>query len=171
MKLLFICTHNRCRSILAEAICWHVNLQGSGLIQAYSAGSEPEGVVHPKSIEYLNLRGIDTRDLKSEGWEDFDAFTFDVVITVCDNAAGEVCPLYLSQAAKVHWGLPDPSKLSDEQQGLAFNRVIDVLIQRLSLFDKKLVAMSQKYVEEQSTDWPQVLRDIAVAIPCEPFKL
>lgn len=101
MKILYICTHNRCRSILSEAITNHF---GEGKIQAQSAGSQPVGEVHPLSIKYLNEAGISTEGLRSQSWHDFEEFEPDIVVTVCDSAAGEACPLWFGQTIKVHWG-------------------------------------------------------------------
>ncbi len=106
LKLLFICTHNRCRSILAEAICNHL---GEGLLAAASAGSDPAGSVHPLTLHYLHYHHIPTQDLRSKWWEDMEAFAPHIVVTVCDSAAGESCPLWFGKAERVHWGLADPS--------------------------------------------------------------
>jgi arsenate reductase len=131
LKILFICTHNRCRSILAEAIARHVS---NGALEVRSAGSHPEGVVFPGTLTYLERQGISTEGLVSQSWDDLEEFAPDIVITVCDNAAGETCPLWMGKAAKVHWGLPDPSKLADEamQQGM-FDQVGRMMKQRLTL--------------------------------------
>lgn len=136
MNILFICTHNRCRSILAESIAKHISAQGSQQLHAYSAGSHPEGMVHPMSLHYLRERNINTNGLKSQSWDDFSHADIDIAITVCDNAAGETCPLYLGGALKVHWPLPDPSKLEGEAQEDAFHQVIKVLEKRLLLADQ-----------------------------------
>ena len=90
MKILYICTHNRCRSILSEAITNHAS---QGVIEAKSAGSQPVGEVHPLSIKYLAQSGIATSGLTSQSWDEFEAFAPDVVVTVCDSAAGETCPV------------------------------------------------------------------------------
>ena len=131
MKVLFICTHNRCRSILSEAITNHV---GQGKIEAQSAGSQPVGEVHPLSIKYLQEVGISTEGLISQSWNEFEDFAPDVVITVCDSAAGESCPLWFGQSVKVHWGLADPSKLtgSEEEIAQAFRTTIDEITQRVN---------------------------------------
>jgi len=113
MKLLFICTHNRCRSILAEAITNHLS---DGSLIAKSAGSQPAGEVHPLTLKYLSKANIETNDLKSQSWDEFKNFTPDAVITVCDSAANEQCPLWIGNGIKVHWGLPDPSKLSGSEE-------------------------------------------------------
>jgi arsenate reductase len=126
LKVLFVCTHNRCRSILSEAITNHI---GDGVINAKSAGSQPVGEVHPLSIKYLSQLGFATQGLKSESWKDFETFSPDVVITVCDSAAGESCPLYLGNAIKLHWGLSDPSKSvgSDSEIEEAFTSCIAII--------------------------------------------
>lgn len=136
MKFLYICTHNRCRSILCEAITNHL---AHGRITAFSAGSQPAGQVHPLSIKYLQARGIATEGLKSQSWDQFEAIQPDVVITVCDNAANEVCPVWFGDMVKVHWGLPDPSKLeaSEEQIQATFFAVMDTIEQRV----RKLLAL------------------------------
>ena len=131
MKLLFICTHNRCRSILAEAITRQFG--GPGL-EARSAGSQPAGQVHPLSLKYLEEAGIETKGLVSQSWDAHESWAPDVVITVCDQAAGEQCPLWFGKALKVHWGLADPSRLegSDEKTGEAFRRTIEELQSRIT---------------------------------------
>ena len=132
MKILYICTHNRCRSILSEAVSNHF---GRGLIQARSAGSHPVGEVHPESLKALAAEGISTNGLRSESWQDFADFAPDVVITVCDAAAGEVCPLWLGSTPKLHWGLKDPSALegSEEERRQAFGDCIALIRQRLEV--------------------------------------
>ena len=124
MKLLFICTHNRCRSILCEAI---VNQLGQGLLQAASAGSAPAAFVHPLTLHYLTERGYETAGLVSQSWNDLADYEPDRVITVCDSAADEACPIWMGTVAKGHWGLPDPSRAesNDETVRNAFMSVID----------------------------------------------
>ena len=124
MKLLFICTHNRCRSILCEAIA---NQRGAGVLRAASAGSAPVEVVHPLTLRYLNERGYETLGLSSESWLDLDSFDPDRVITVCDSATGEACPLWMGEVEKIHWGLPDPSRVEGDDEAIrsAFMAVID----------------------------------------------
>lgn len=131
MKILYICTHNRCRSILSEAITNHLS---KGLIIAKSAGSQPAGEVHPLSLKYLNEAGISISELQSQSWDDFERFSPDVVITVCDSAAGESCPVWFNDCVKVHWGLSDPSKLNGTEIELAkaFNDTIAEISQRVS---------------------------------------
>lgn len=131
MKLLFICTHNRCRSILAEAIANHL---AEGRLQARSAGSSPVGEVHPLSLRYLTEIGISTEGLCSQSWDEHERFAPDVVFTVCDSAASEPCPAWFGDSMVVHWGLPDPSRLegSEEQVKAAFYSVMATLEQRLN---------------------------------------
>ncbi|MED5488094.1 MAG: arsenate reductase ArsC, partial [Pseudomonadota bacterium] len=112
MKILYICTHNRCRSILCEAITNASN----GNVEARSAGSQPVGEVHPLSLKYLAERGFSTDGLQSQSWDEFEDYDADLVVTVCDSAAGESCPVYFGKSLKVHWGLEDPSKLEGSEQ-------------------------------------------------------
>ncbi len=130
MKLLFICTHNRCRSILAEAIA---NDSGQGLISAYSAGSSPQSQVHPLSLHFLSQTGISTEGLKSQSWDEFENLHPDAVLTLCDSAASEVCPAWFDDTVRVHWGLKDPSvgDASKEQQEDQFLSTIELLQRRI----------------------------------------
>ncbi len=130
MHLLFVCTHNRCRSILAEAITWHA---GGGLFTAASAGSNPVDAVHPLTLRYLHAHGTPTHGLFSKGWDEVREPQPDVVVMVCDRAAGEACPLWLGDAEKVHWGLRDPSALAGDEAetARAFDATIDVLERRI----------------------------------------
>ena len=140
MKILYICTHNRCRSILCEAI----TNASKGHVVARSAGSQPVGEVHPLSLKYLAERGIDTEGLRSQSWDEFEDYNADLVVTVCDSAAGESCPVYFGKSLKVHWGLEDPSKLegTEEEKAKAFNTTIDIIEKRVAalaeLADKNL---------------------------------
>ena len=130
MKILYICTHNRCRSILSEAI---TNQYGQGRLEARSAGSQPSGEVHPLSLKYLAEQGVSTEGLSSKSWDNLDGWVPDVVVTVCDSAAGEACPIWLGDTLKVHWGLADPSKLegNDEEKAEAFRETIKEIINRV----------------------------------------
>ncbi|MEH6346158.1 MAG: arsenate reductase ArsC [Bermanella sp.] len=112
MKILFICTHNRCRSILSEAI---VNHKNDPRLIAASAGSQPVGEVHPLSVKYLSEAGIKTGGLKSQSWDELETFNADIVVTVCDSAAGEACPVWFGKSIKLHWGLNDPSKVQGSE--------------------------------------------------------
>ena len=124
MKLLFICTHNRCRSILSEAI---TNQRSRGICTAASAGSAPVDAAHPLTLRFLQERGYDIAGLASQSWVDLKAFQPDYMITVCDTAAGEACPLWMSDIEKMHWGLPDPSRVEGDNATIreAFMSVID----------------------------------------------
>ncbi len=130
MKILYICTHNRCRSILSEAITNHL---ANGKWQAFSAGSQPVGQVHPLSLKYLSEKGISTDGLKSQSWDDFESVQPDLVVTVCDSAAAEACPVWFGNSLQVHWGLPDPSKLQGTEAEVrdAFYRVMSTIEQRV----------------------------------------
>lgn len=131
LKILYICTHNRCRSILSEAISNHM---AAGKLQARSAGSQPVGEVHPLSLKYLAAAGISTAGLSSQSWDEFEQFAPDIVVTVCDSAAAETCPVWFADTVKVHWGLTDPSKLqgSDEEKAQAFAATIAEIKQRVT---------------------------------------
>lgn len=135
MKVLYICTHNRCRSILSEAITNHV---AGDTVQAKSGGSQPVGEVHPLSIKYLQEAGISVDGLQSQSWEEFEDFAPDLVVTVCDSAAGESCPVWFGKSVKVHWGLSDPSKLegSEEEKAQAFRETINIITQRVQQLAK-----------------------------------
>lgn len=129
MKILFICTHNRCRSILSEAITNHV---AGGKLQAFSAGSQPVGQVHPLTLKYLAEKGISTAGLRSQSWNDFEQEQPDIVITVCDSAAAEACPVWFGNTITLHWGLADPSKIEgqDAEIGEAFFSTMAIIEQR-----------------------------------------
>jgi len=128
MKLLFICTHNRCRSILAEAITNHLS---SGRILAASAGSSPQDEVHPLSLKYLHERDIPTDGLCSQSWNEFENFFPDAILTLCDNAAEESCPVWFNHSVQVHWGLSDPSVAQESEQRRSFDHTIDVIGRRV----------------------------------------
>ena len=130
MKILYICTHNRCRSVLSEALTNHV---GGGRIEARSAGSQPVGEVHPLTKRYLAEHGVPTHGLSSKSWDDMEDFTPDLVVTVCDSAAGESCPVWMGKTLKLHWGLEDPSKIegSDAEKAAAFRATISEIENRV----------------------------------------
>lgn len=111
MKLLFLCTHNRCRSILAEAVARQVL---GPLAEVQSAGSHPARKVHPLTLEQLALHGIPLRGLRPKSFDAIDAFNPDFIITLCDDAAGEACPLDGPATIRLHWPLPDPSRLEHD---------------------------------------------------------
>ena len=137
LKVLFLCTHNSARSILAEAL---LNDIGAGRFKAYSAGSSPRDNQQPNplGLQVLQKAGISTEGLRSKSWDEFatpDAPQMDLIITVCDNAAGEVCPIWLGHPATAHWGYADPSEGdgTDEQQLEAFRQTLHAMKRRLEL--------------------------------------
>lgn len=129
MKLLFICTANSCRSILAEALLRHK----TQLHQALSAGSQPSGELNPMAIATLRAHYINTDNLYSKGWDDLD-YQPDCVITLCDNAGGEACPAYLGHVMRSHWGMADPAAAADDQAHEAFEQALALLNKRLDAF-------------------------------------
>jgi len=136
LNLLFLCTGNSARSILAEAI---VNRDGRGRFRAFSAGSMPKGEVHPQALNLLRSLHYPTEGLRSKSWEEFsgpDAPKLDFVFTVCDNAAAEVCPIWPGQPMTAHWGVPDPAAAqgSPAEIGAAFADTYRMLNSRISLF-------------------------------------
>ena len=134
--VLFLCTGNSARSIMAEAILNHL---GQGRFRAYSAGSHPAGKVNPYALELLERQRLPVQGLRSKSWDEFaqpGAPLLDFVFTVCDNAAGEVCPLWPGQPVSAHWGIPDPAAVegSAEEKRRAFADAFLLLNRRISLF-------------------------------------
>ena len=132
-NVLFLCTRNSARSILAEAILRHL---GAGRYRAFSAGSMPAGVPNPAAIATLQARGLDHSFARSKSWDEFagdDAVTMDLVITVCANAAGEVCPLWPGHPHTVHWGVEDPAAVIGSRQDImtAFSLTYDQMKARV----------------------------------------
>ncbi len=135
-NVLFLCTGNSARSIMAEAI---LNAKGRPLFTAYSAGSHPSGVVRPEALKLIGLARLPTESLRSKNWEEFAgpaAPKMNFVFTVCDNAAQEMCPIWPRQPMTAHWGVPDPAlaKGSSEQIERAFRDAYLILERRISLF-------------------------------------
>jgi arsenate reductase (thioredoxin) len=135
-NVLFLCTGNSARSIIAEAI---LNKLGQGRFRAYSAGSQPKGAVNPNSIELLRGLGYDTSGFRSKSWTEFTqpgAPKFDFVFTVCDNAAAEACPVWPGQPMTAHWGIPDPAEAqgSRAEIALAFKDAYRMLERRIGIF-------------------------------------
>jgi arsenate reductase (thioredoxin) len=135
-NVLFLCTGNSARSIFGEVI---LNQIGRGRFRAYSAGSHPKGEVHPRTVELLKRLHFPTEGLRSKSWNEFarpSAPPLDFVITVCDNAANEVCPVWPGQPMTAHWGIPDPAAAtgSDEAVRRAFYDAFTQLNRRISLF-------------------------------------
>ena len=136
LNVLFLCTGNSARSILAESI---LAREGAGRFNAYSAGSQPAGRVNPFAIELLRASRMPTDGLRSKNWDEFareGAPPLDFVITVCDNAAGEVCPVWPGQPMSAHWGIPDPAAVEgdDATKRKAFSDAMHVLLHRIRLF-------------------------------------
>jgi len=135
LNVLFLCTGNSARSVLAEALANHL---GRERLHAYSAGSHPKGVVHPMAIQVLEETGFETENLSSKPWEVFaghDAPHMDLIVTVCDRAAGETCPVWPGHPVTAHWGIPDPAAVhgSEEQVHKAFLTALHQLQHRLTL--------------------------------------
>jgi protein-tyrosine-phosphatase len=134
-NVLFLCTGNSARSIMAEAI---LNKVGAGRFRAYSAGSQPRGRVHPETIRLLQSLGYDTSSFRSKSWNEFTAGAreLDFVFTVCDSAAAEVCPLWPGQPMTAHWGVPDPAEATGApaEFALAFKDAYRMLGQRIGIF-------------------------------------
>ena len=135
-EVLVLCTGNSARSILAEAL---INHRGAGRFRAYSAGSHPTGRVNPFAIATLQRFGLPTEGLRSKSWNEFagpGAPRLDFILTVCDNAAGEVCPLWPGQPVTAHWGVPDPAAVegTDERKLQAFEDTFRILERRVSRF-------------------------------------
>ena len=137
MNVLFVCTGNSARSILAESVLNNPTI-GGGRFRAFSAGSHPSSQVQPMALELLKQYHYPTEGLRSKSWDEFatpDAPQMDLIITVCDNAAGEVCPIWLGHPATAHWGYADPSEGdgTDEQQLEAFRQTLHAMKRRLEL--------------------------------------
>jgi arsenate reductase len=135
-NVLFLCTGNSARSILAEAI---LNQKGRGVFNAYSAGSHPSGKVRPEALKQLELAHVPTIGLRSKSWDEFagpDAPKMNFVFTVCDNAANEACPFWPGQPMTAHWGVPDPAavKGTPDQIERAFRDAFSILDRRIGLF-------------------------------------
>ena len=134
-NVLVLCTGNSARSILGEVL---FNALGKGKFKAWSAGSKPAGRVNPGALEWLRANGHGTEGLRSKSWDEFaapGAPEFDFVFTVCDNAAGEVCPVWYGAPVTAHWGIPDPAHIEgDEARRAAFNKAADQLARRIHLF-------------------------------------
>lgn len=133
-NVLFLCTGNSARSILGEAL---LNKLGKGRFKAYSAGSQPKGEVHPMALSVLDGLGFDTTGMRSKSWDEFSeagAPEFDFIFTVCDNAAEEVCPVWIGHPMTAHWGIEDPAAVEGEGQREAFMQAMRYLSNRISLF-------------------------------------
>lgn len=144
-NVLFLCTGNSARSIIAESALNHL---GKGRFKAYSAGSYPSGEVNPLVLAYLNKRGICTDGARSKSWDEFsgpDAPKMDLVITVCDDAAGEVCPIWPGQPITAHWGVEDPARFMDDEEKA--NKVIQDTFRILSRRIQLLLALPSESLD------------------------
>ncbi|WP_317205574.1 arsenate reductase ArsC [Janthinobacterium sp.] len=135
-NILFLCTGNSARSIMAEAL---VTTMGHGRFRGFSAGSRPAGAVHPLAIEQIEATGYPLELLRSKSWDEFgapDAPQMDFIITVCDNAAGETCPYWPGHPMSAHWGFEDPAAAtgSDEEKRAAFHKVFRQIMTRINVF-------------------------------------
>lgn len=135
-NVLVLCTGNSARSILGEVL---FNVLGKGRFIAHSAGSKPAGQVNPFALELLQQQGLVTEGLRSKSWDEFAATgapEFDFIFTVCDNAAGETCPVWPGRPATAHWGIPDPAHVEggDEAKRAAFRKAYEQLARRIQLF-------------------------------------
>ena len=135
-NVLFLCTGNSARSVIAESV---LNRYGQGRFKAFSAGSQPIGQVNPFAVDLLKNQNYPVGDLRSKNWNEFsgpDAPKLDFVFTVCDNAAGEVCPVWPGQPMTAHWGLPDPAAVegAEAAKRAAFADTMRMLTQRISIF-------------------------------------
>jgi arsenate reductase len=153
-NVLFLCTGNSARSILAEAI---LNHKGKGVFTAYSAGSHPAGQPRPEALQQLESAGISIEGLRSKSWDEFSAPgapKLDFVFTVCDNAANEQCPFWPGQPMTAHWGIPDPAavKGAPEQIAKAFRDAFVVLDRRISLFLSLSLATLEALAIQQEID-------------------
>lgn len=136
-NVLFLCTGNSARSILAEAL---LNRAGEGRFHAFSAGSQPKGTPHPAALDLLRQRGFQPDSLRSKSWQEFtapDAPEMDYIITVCSNAAGDACPIWPGRPTTAHWGIDDPAAVNGPGQGVAFERAYAELEERI----EKLLAI------------------------------
>ena len=130
-RVLVLCTGNSCRSIMAEALINHL---GQGRFQVWSAGSHPAGYVHPGSIAVLQRHGIDPGQPRSKSWDEMTTRTFDLVITVCDQAAAEACPVFAGEPRKLHWSIPDPGRVvgTEAEIQAAFDQTLFLLKERIT---------------------------------------
>lgn len=131
-RILVLCTANSCRSIMAEAL---INQLKSEHYIAFSAGSYPAGFVHPESLTTLQRHGLAVDGLRSKSWDEFSGQAFDYVITVCDQAASEACPVFMGKYNKLHWSTPDPAKVTGTEAEIkaAFDNAFNMLKQRIEL--------------------------------------
>jgi arsenate reductase (thioredoxin) len=166
LNVLFLCTGNSARSIMAEVI---LNRLGRGKFRAFSAGSQPAGQVNPMTLNVLRLAHYDVNGLRSKPWEEFSgpgAPKLDFVFTVCDNAAKEVCPIWPGQPMTAHWGLPDPAKAegTEAERNFAFADTVRMLTNRISIFvSLPLDKLSKLSLQKQLDDIGKVTTEAETA--------
>ena len=152
-NVLFLCTGNSARSIIGEVL---MNHDGAGRFNAYSAGSQPKGAVHPMALQVLAGFGFSTEGLRSKSWDEFsgpDAPRFDFIFTVCDNAAGESCPVWSGHPVTAHWGIEDPAAVEGDGQSEAFVRAMRHLLQRIDRFlELPLESLDEAAIAERLRD-------------------
>ena len=152
-NVLVLCTGNSARSILGEVLFNHL---GKGKFKAYSAGSKPAGQVNPGALELLKLEGYSTEGLRSKSWDEFakpGAPEFDFIVTVCDNAAGEACPIWFGHPCTAHWGIPDPAHVEgDEAKRAAFKKASEQLARRIQLFISLPIEKLDKLILKEKLD-------------------
>lgn len=157
MDVLFLCTSNSARSLMAEAL---LNAQGQGRVRAWSAGSQPRGAPHPLALEVIHTCGLETARLRSKSWDEFTAEAaphMDVVITLCDSAAAEACPIWPGAPVKAHWGTPDPAAVegSDTERLAAFAAAFTAIERRIqSLLSLPLDFLSPDELQDQLRNIP-----------------
>ncbi|MFK5950859.1 MAG: arsenate reductase ArsC [Methylococcales bacterium] len=144
LNILVVCTGNSCRSVMTEALLNHF---GKGRIKAYSAGSHPIGRINEGALATLKRHNLPTEGYQSQSWEDFADIAMDIVITVCDNAAGETCPVFLTKAVRAHWGVSDPGHVegTDEEKIAAFEQTFATLKRRV----EKMLALDLGQIPNQ----------------------
>jgi protein-tyrosine-phosphatase len=154
LNVLFLCTHNSARSVIAECV---MNRLGMGRFKGYSAGSQPSGQLHPYAVDLLRKSNYEVSGLRSKSWEEFaapGAPELDFVFTVCDNAANEVCPVWPGQPMSAHWGLPDPAAVegTEPERRYAFADTHRMLYQRISIFTNLPLASLDKLSLQKRLD-------------------
>lgn len=158
-NVLFLCTGNSARSIMAEAL---VSTMGHGRFRGFSAGSQPGGTVNPYAIEQVKITGYPIDNLRSKSWDEFaqtDVPQMDFIITVCDNAAGETCPLWVGHPMSAHWGFEDPAALvgTDEEKREEFHKIFRQIMARVNTFVSLPLAILEKNAIQQQ------IKDIGAA--------
>jgi len=153
-NVLFLCTHNSARSVIAECV---MNRLGKGRFMGFSAGSAPRGSIHPYALDLLRQQNYDVEALRSKSWDEFaqpDAPALDFVFTVCDQAASEVCPVWPGQPMTAHWGIPDPSAAegTEAERRYAFADTNRMLYQRISIFVNLPIASLDKLALQKRLD-------------------